>query len=204
MSNSYTETRILLQVARGRHQPVIRLSSEIRIRSATTFDIMSGRNQRGGTSPRQYRGIRMRRCGKWVSEIREPSTRTRIWFGSFGTAEEAARAYDAALVCITGFNARVNFPDEAPTIPRGTPGGYTAREIQAAAAAWAAASVGRPFSYSDFMSRKAADSHDGQGREDVTYTEPAQAALPTRRTVPDPTTAGAMQASLTTLTSANG
>ncbi|CAM6033683.1 unnamed protein product, partial [Sphagnum compactum] len=158
--------------------PVIHLSSEIRIRSATTFDIMSGRNQRGGSSQRQYRGIRMRRWGKWVSEIREPSTRTRIWLGSFRTAEEAAHAYDAALVCIRGPNAQLNFPNDPPTIPRGTPGRYTTREIQAAAAASAAASVGRPFSYSDFMSPEASDSDDGEELEDITYTEPAQAAQP--------------------------
>ncbi|CAM6024924.1 unnamed protein product, partial [Sphagnum balticum] len=139
---------------------------------------MSDRNQRGGSSQRQYRGIRMRRWGKWVSEIGEPSTRTRIWLGSFRTAEEAAHAYDAALVCIGGPNAQLNFPNDPPTIPRGTPGRYTTREIQAAAAASAAASVGRPFSYSDFMSPKASDSHDGQDLEDITYTEPAQAAQP--------------------------
>jgi hypothetical protein len=132
----------------------------------------------GGSSQGQYRGIRMRRYGKWVSEIGEPSTRTRIWLGSFRTAEEAAHAYDAAVVCIRGPNAQLNFPNDLPTIPRGTPGAYTTREIQAAAAASAAASVGRPFSDSDFMSRKAADSHDSQGREDVTYTEQAQAAQP--------------------------
>ncbi|CAK9234478.1 unnamed protein product, partial [Sphagnum troendelagicum] len=91
--------------------------------------------QRGGSSQRQYRGIRMRRWGKWVSEIREPSTRTRIWLGSFRTAEEAAHAYDAALVCIRGPNAQLNFPNDPPTIPRGTPGRYSTREIQAAAAA---------------------------------------------------------------------
>ncbi|CAM6024926.1 unnamed protein product [Sphagnum balticum] len=102
---------------------------------------MSGRNQRGGSSQRQYRGIRMRRWGKWVSEIREPSTRTRIWLGSFRTAEEAAHAYDAALVCIRGPNAQLNFPNDPPTIPRGTPGRYSTREIQAAAAASAAASI---------------------------------------------------------------
>ncbi|KAH8954705.1 hypothetical protein BDL97_08G094000 [Sphagnum fallax] len=139
---------------------------------------MSGRNQRGGSSQRQYRGIRMRRWGKWVSEIREPSTRTRIWLGSFRTAEEAAHAYDAALVCIRGPNAQLNFPNDPPTIPRGTPGRYSTREIQAAAAASAAASVGRPFSYSDFMSPEASDSDDGQDLEDITYTEPAQAAQP--------------------------
>ncbi|CAM6034365.1 unnamed protein product [Sphagnum compactum] len=137
---------------------------------------MSGRYQsRSSSSQRQYRGIRMRRWGKWVSEIREPSTRTRIWLGSFRSAEEAAHAYDAALVCIKGRNAQLNFPNHAPIIPRGTPGRYTTREIQAAAAASAAASVGRPFSYSDFLSPESSDTSDTadtEDLEDITYTEP--------------------------------
>ncbi len=139
---------------------------------------MSGTNQRGGSSQRQYRGIRRRPLGKWVAEIGVPSRPTRIWLGSFLTAEEAAHAYDAALVCIRGPDVLLNFPSDRPTIPRGTPGRYTKLEIQAAAKAWAAASVGRPLSLSDFMSRNASDSHDGEDPEDNTYTEPAQAAQP--------------------------
>ncbi|KAH8953314.1 hypothetical protein BDL97_08G018600 [Sphagnum fallax] len=137
---------------------------------------MSGRYQRSGDSQRRYRGIRMRRWGKWVSEVRDPSTRSRIWLGSFRTAEEAAHAYDAALVCIRGPNSQLNFPHHLPTIPSGiTPGHYTTRQIQAAAAASAAASVGRPFSYSDFLSPHASDSDEEEEQlEDITYEPAAQ------------------------------
>ncbi|KAL8160917.1 hypothetical protein V2J09_012406 [Rumex salicifolius] len=85
----------------------------------------------------KYRGVRMRKWGRWVAEIRAPNSRQRIWLGSYKTATEAARAYDAALFMLRGPHASLNFPDALPQIPSSndddTRLALTAAEIQNAA-----------------------------------------------------------------------
>lgn len=84
----------------------------------------------------KYKGVRKRKWGKWVSEIRLPNSRERIWLGSYDSPEKAARAFDAALFCLRGRHAKFNFPDNPPDIPGACH--LSPAEIQAAASSFAA------------------------------------------------------------------
>ncbi|XVE97786.1 hypothetical protein REPUB_Repub03eG0048800 [Reevesia pubescens] len=87
------------------------------------------------SSSSKYKGVRKRKWGKWVSEIRLPNSRERIWLGSYDSAEKAARAFDAAQYCLRGHDAKFNFPENPPEIS----GGRSLRrdEIQVVAARFA-------------------------------------------------------------------
>ncbi|KAK4752025.1 hypothetical protein SAY87_020823 [Trapa incisa] len=68
------------------------------------------------TLRRSYSGVRRRKWGKWVSEIRVPGTQERLWLGSYSTPEGAAVAHDIAVYCLRRPASldRLNFPALLP------------------------------------------------------------------------------------------
>ncbi|KAI4332377.1 hypothetical protein L6164_017292 [Bauhinia variegata] len=73
----------------------------------------SSTENEASSSEKKYNGVRRRKWGKWVSEIRVPGTQERLWLGTYATAEAAAVAHDVAFFCLRRPEKvdKLNFPD---------------------------------------------------------------------------------------------
>ncbi|CAL5185121.1 unnamed protein product [Lathyrus oleraceus] len=106
-------------------------NEEVRL-AASTPKKRAGRKKFKETRHPVFRGVRRRNLDKWVCEMREPNKKTKIWLGTFPTAEMAARAHDVAALALRGRNACLNFADSAWRLP--VPATTATKDIQKAAA----------------------------------------------------------------------
>ncbi|KAK9927336.1 hypothetical protein M0R45_024524 [Rubus argutus] len=103
-----------------------------------------------------YRGVRRRNNNKWVCEVREPNKKSRIWLGTYPTAEMAARAHDVAALALRGKQACLNFADSAWRLP--VPVSNDQLDIRRAAAE--AAETFRPEEFGGVWSSEEEKDHD--------------------------------------------
>lgn len=110
-------------------------SSDRHMQSENVKKRKAGRKKFQETRHPVYKGVRQRN-GKWVSELRQPNKKSRVWVGTFACPDMAARAYDVAALALKGESAELNFPEDANALPRIEAASST-REIQCAAGAFA-------------------------------------------------------------------
>jgi hypothetical protein len=94
----------------------------------------AGRTKFQETRHPVYKGVRRRGpAGRWVCEVREPNKKSRIWLGTFASAEAAARAHDVAALALRGRAACLNFADSADLLQIDPATLRTPEDIRAAA-----------------------------------------------------------------------
>ncbi|GJR66403.1 dehydration-responsive element-binding protein 1D-like protein [Tanacetum coccineum] len=113
----------------------------------------AGRKKFKETRHPVYRGVRKRDSGKWVCEVREPNKKTRVWLGTYPTADMAARAHDVAVLAMRGRSACLNFADSLWRLP--VPESSNVKDIQKAAVK--AAEAFRPVKNDDVALREESD-----------------------------------------------